>query len=140
MSHDSHFFAFKIFTEIHPVRSIHNISTLTLLKLPSQTNLASNGMSSHHNRQKLGEVPVSVVILYVYMAIRRSDRSLESFKIFPYIAWTLVIGFAFFVYKINLMVEKITTDIETQSELTQAQDDAFVSKIKSSHASTTRIK
>lgn len=74
------------------------------------------------------------------MAIRRSDRSLESFKIFPYIAWALIIGFAFFVYKINLMVEKITTDIESQSEFIRAQDDAFVMKLKNNHASSTRVK
>lgn len=33
------------------------------------------------------------------------DKALETFKIFPYIAWGLVIGFSFFVYSLTIRLE-----------------------------------
>jgi hypothetical protein len=43
------------------------------------------------------------------MIKRPVDRKLESFKIFPYIAWGLVILFIIFVYKLS-------TTLDTKAE------------------------
>lgn len=39
------------------------------------------------------------------------NNTLESHKFFPYIAWATVIGFAIFVYMINLRVQTELADI-----------------------------
>jgi len=39
---------------------------------------------------------------------KHGKRSLESLKIFPFVAWTLVIAFAFFVYNLTSHVEETT--------------------------------
>ena len=43
-------------------------------------------------------------------------RSLEGYKIFPFIAWGLVIGFALFVYNLNTEIQKATEQLRTQSK------------------------
>ena len=47
-----------------------------------------------------------------------NTRSLESFRIFPYIAWALIIGFAVFVYKITVHLQAAAAEIEIQTEFT----------------------
>ncbi len=49
---------------------------------------------------------------------KKSDRSLESFAVFPYVAWGLTFLFAFFVY--NLAV-----DLQKTADRLQAQTDAL---------------
>ena len=49
------------------------------------------------------------------MIHRPVDRKLESFKIFPYIAWGLVILFVFFVYKLTTHLNTTTTELDEQS-------------------------
>ncbi len=39
------------------------------------------------------------------------NNTLESHKFFPYIAWTLVIGFAFFTYTLTMQFKTELTDI-----------------------------
>jgi hypothetical protein len=34
------------------------------------------------------------------------NNTLESYKVFPYIAWALVIGFALFTYSLTLRLEQ----------------------------------
>ena len=40
------------------------------------------------------------------------ERKLEAFKIFPYVAWMLVIFFALFVYKITTELTSTATELE----------------------------
>ncbi|MEK7639453.1 MAG: hypothetical protein AAB388_04805 [Patescibacteria group bacterium] len=49
------------------------------------------------------------------MVVRKTDRSFESLKIFPYVAWAITMLFAFFVYHIALELEAVTRDLQTQT-------------------------
>lgn len=40
------------------------------------------------------------------------ERKLEAFKIFPYVAWMLVIFFALFVYKITTELTSTAAELE----------------------------
>lgn len=50
-------------------------------------------------------------------------RSLEGFRVFPYVAWGLTLGFAVFVYNITSELQAVTEDL-------QAQTNALEEKIK----------
>jgi hypothetical protein len=52
-----------------------------------------------------------------------SDRTLESFKIFPYVAWGLTALFAFFVYDITQELRDVTEQLQTQADQIQLQVD-----------------
>lgn len=39
------------------------------------------------------------------------ERTLEKYKIFPFIAWTIVIGFALFVYHLTMGVRDAALDL-----------------------------
>lgn len=43
----------------------------------------------------------------------QSRMSLERYKIFPYIAWALVIGFALFVYSIVQDLRAASSELQT---------------------------
>lgn len=46
------------------------------------------------------------------------NHTLESYKIFPYVAWTLVIGFAIFTYMLTVRLQENLGDVDTNiSEL-----------------------
>lgn len=47
-----------------------------------------------------------------------NTRNLESFRLFPYIAWALIIGFAVFVYNITINLQAAATDLKIQTEFT----------------------
>ncbi len=49
------------------------------------------------------------------MLRRATDRKLESFKIFPYIAWGLIILFVIFVYKLTSELNDNASTLEQQS-------------------------
>jgi len=51
-------------------------------------------------------------------------RSLEAYKIFPYIAWGLIVGFVFFVYNIVVELQDTTAQLERQTTSLQEQVDA----------------
>ncbi|NCT01996.1 hypothetical protein GW766_01940 [Candidatus Parcubacteria bacterium] len=53
------------------------------------------------------------------MKTTSSDRTLESFKIFPIIAWIITIGFAVFVYNIALELKAVAADLEKQTQFLQ---------------------
>ncbi|MCU0678336.1 MAG: hypothetical protein MUF19_01965 [Candidatus Pacebacteria bacterium] len=44
-----------------------------------------------------------------------TKRALESYRIFPYIAWTLVIGFALFVYQITVETTRAAADLSERT-------------------------
>lgn len=50
-------------------------------------------------------------------------RSLEGLKIFPYVAWGLMFGFAFFVYNITTELQDVTAELRTQTAAFQNQID-----------------
>jgi cell division protein FtsN len=56
-----------------------------------------------------------------YKGTSKNSKSLESFKFFPFIAWTLVIGFALFVYHITVTLQGEITNIQANSIYKQKQ-------------------
>jgi hypothetical protein len=59
------------------------------------------------------------------MKTNGNDKALESYKIFPILAWVLVIGFALFVYT-------IATDLKDTAQRLGAQADLLEQKTRSS--------
>jgi len=55
------------------------------------------------------------------MKHQTSKRSLEAYKIFPYVAWGLILGFIFFVYNIVLELQDTTAQLEKQAKSLQEQ-------------------
>jgi hypothetical protein len=53
------------------------------------------------------------------MKIHGNDRTLESFKIFPYVAWAITVGFSIFVYNIALELKTVTEDLQKQTQFLQ---------------------
>lgn len=53
----------------------------------------------------------------------KSDRSLESLSVFPYVAWGLTFIFAYFVYT-------LATDLQNTAERLQVQVDALELKTR----------
>ncbi len=49
------------------------------------------------------------------MLRRTTDRKLESFKIFPYIAWGIIILFVFFVYKLTVNLTATAEELDQKS-------------------------
>ncbi len=52
------------------------------------------------------------------------DRTLESFPIFPYIAWGVTFFFAFFVYQIVGELRETTKQLQMQADSIQEMIDA----------------
>lgn len=57
------------------------------------------------------------------MKQKTGKRALEGFKVFPFIAWGLTIGFAIFVYQIVQDLQVVTADLKNQTEQLQRQID-----------------
>ncbi|MFM2339829.1 MAG: hypothetical protein RLZZ360_465 [Candidatus Parcubacteria bacterium] len=58
-----------------------------------------------------------------------AKRSLEQYRVFPYIAWTLVGAFAFFVYTLTLELTTTTSNLATTQNHLEAranQDPATI--------------
>lgn len=62
------------------------------------------------------------------------DRTLESSKIFPYLAWGLIIGFVFFVYHITLRLQAAAADLAIQTEITESIATVPIEEIKNFEA------
>jgi len=58
------------------------------------------------------------------MQLDTGKRSLEKFKIFPYVAWGLTIGFAIFVYNITTELQAVTRDLQQQTQALEAKIEA----------------
>ena len=61
---------------------------------------------------------------------QHNSRALESFRIFPYIAWALIIAFCFVVYSLTIKLQAVTKELNTQTEFTEAQVKARPANIK----------
>jgi len=55
------------------------------------------------------------------MKHRTSKRSLEAYKIFPYVAWVLIFGFVLFVYNIVTELQNTTAQLQQQTKALQQQ-------------------
>ena len=62
------------------------------------------------------------------------DRTLESSKIFPYLAWGLIGGFVFFVYHITLRLQTAAADLAIQTEITETIATGPIEDIKNFEA------
>ena len=84
-------------------------------------------MKFHQNAPSLLYTPPHYTITNCwytsYMKLNNSDRSLESFKIFPYVAWTLVFLFALFVYNITMELKAVAENLQMQTEWLQERID-----------------
>ena len=64
------------------------------------------------------------------MKTNGNDKALESYKIFPFVAWGLVIGFSIFVYNITMKLQAVTEDLKAQTEWLQEQVNAPAGSIE----------
>lgn len=51
------------------------------------------------------------------MKTNGNDKALESYKIFPFIAWIITIGFAFFVYSIAVDLKETAERLGAQADV-----------------------
>lgn len=58
------------------------------------------------------------------MKTNGNDKALESYKIFPYVAWILTFGFAAFVYNITMDLKEVTLELQQQTEWLQERIEA----------------
>lgn len=50
------------------------------------------------------------------MKTNGNDKALEAYKIFPYVAWVLVISFSYFVYNLTTELQKSVMEIQAQTQ------------------------
>lgn len=57
------------------------------------------------------------------MTMRQSKgkRALETYKIFPYVAWALILGFTLFVYNLVTDLQATTSQLQKQTQALQQQ-------------------
>ncbi|MEY2665302.1 MAG: hypothetical protein RLZZ480_407 [Candidatus Parcubacteria bacterium] len=55
------------------------------------------------------------------MNIGSTGRKLESFRIFPYIAWGLIVVFAYIAYHITTELEAVTKDLDERTTSLEQQ-------------------
>lgn len=65
----------------------------------------------------------SPVLYFWYMLHATGERTLEKYKIFPYVAWALFIGFALFVYSLVLELQETAESLATTSASYQNIDE-----------------
>jgi hypothetical protein len=58
------------------------------------------------------------------MKMRNNSKALEAYKIFPYVAWILTLGFAFFVYHITTELKTVAESLQAQTQYLQEQINA----------------
>ena len=57
------------------------------------------------------------------MKLNNNDKSLESYKIFPYVAWVLTFIFALFVYNITMELKAVADNLEAQTKWLQEKTE-----------------
>ena len=66
------------------------------------------------------------------------NNTLESHKFFPYVAWTLVIGFALFTYNLTINVQRELADIGGGIDRLEAKLDTLEAKTNAEAAEQPR--
>lgn len=64
------------------------------------------------------------------MKTNGNDKALESYKIFPFVAWGITFAFAYFVYDITTELKSVVQDLQVQTEQLQEQVNTPVQEIK----------
>jgi hypothetical protein len=62
---------------------------------------------------------------YIPMKKTTGKRSLEGYKIFPFIAWGLTFAFAVFVYNITTELQDVAEKLQSQAKQQAVQADSF---------------
>lgn len=57
------------------------------------------------------------------------DKTLESLKVFPYLAWAVTLLFAVFVYNITLELQQVTTKLQAQTAALEEKVNTPVEEI-----------
>jgi len=63
------------------------------------------------------------------MKTNGKDKSLEAYKIFPYVAWGLMVIFSFFVYNITMDLKAVTENLQAQTKTLELKVNTPVEKI-----------
>jgi|GEM_PF-668068 len=63
------------------------------------------------------------------MKTNGNDKALESYKIFPYVAWIITFGFVLFVYNITMELKKVANNLQSQTHFLQQQIKAPASEV-----------
>lgn len=75
-------------------------------------------------------------LLYFACMQLSSSRTLESYRIFPYIAWATFIFFALFVYNITLELKEVTENLQRTTYSLEAKVDQQAGQIADVEART----
>ncbi len=62
-----------------------------------------------------------------------SKRALEQYRVFPFLAWSLVIGFSFFVYQLTAELKSVNASFAEQTGILEAranQDPAQITNFE----------
>jgi hypothetical protein len=59
-----------------------------------------------------------------------NSRNLETSRIFPYIAWALIIAFGFIVYSLTIKLQAAGKELQLQAEFTEIQAKTAPTDIK----------
>jgi len=53
------------------------------------------------------------------MKTNNNDKALETYKIFPFVAWGITLAFAFLVYDITMELKDAVQDLQVQTQYLQ---------------------
>jgi len=63
------------------------------------------------------------------MKTNGNDKALESYKLFPILAWILIIGFALFVYNIAMDLKATADRLGAQADLLEEKAQTPAGKV-----------
>ena len=64
------------------------------------------------------------------MKTNGNDKTLEAYKIFPYVAWGLTVVFSFFVYNITMDLKTVTENLQSQTKALELKVNTPTEKIE----------
>jgi hypothetical protein len=64
------------------------------------------------------------------MKTNGNDKSLESYKIFPYVAWAITILFSYFVYSLVVELKESVDTLAAQTQALQTVIDTPIMEIE----------
>ena len=69
-----------------------------------------------------------------------SGHSLESLKLYPYVAWILIIGFTVFVYNITTNLKAAASDLRIQTEISSLEQTHISNPKNKADIATSTVK